>query len=346
MEEAAGLEIGDIGDEEWDEFLRAHPEGHHEQCSAYARRRADVGFTSARVAVRHRGRVVGGAQVLARSSPIGTFAWLRYGPLALNGRRDILERAAEGLDAIARRRGYVSLRVDTFPNQEEARLALERVGFRASESWPSKVDSRVVPLDGDDEARLARMASKGRYNVRLARRSGVSVVAEGAEGLPAFYDLHLQTAEYQDFPVFDRAYYDEIWGVFGATGRIRVLTARHESTPIASIILCVVGDRCYYGWGGMSRDPEHRKRMPNYLLHFTGMGWAKSAGCAHYDLVGVSDFKEKLGGDPLVWPYPLRKFYGVWRGPRRAALGLSWRRPWLRRCVQAVSRRLYARMPF
>ena len=340
------MEIGEAGDPEWDEFLRTHPEGHHEQSGAYGRERKSWGFDRDLVVVREGGRVVGGAMALPRRSPVGVFAIVRNGPLAVEGRPDVLARAAEGLDLLARRKGYVSLRVDTFPNQPEARAALERLGFHESEPWSRRFDSLLVPLRGDDEALLARMASKGRYNVRLARRSGVTAAVEGVDGLGAFYDVHLQTAAYQDFPVFSRAYFDEVWRVFGAAGRMEVLVARHEGRPIASIIVCVVGDRCYYGWGGMSREPEDRKRMPNYLLHFTAMGWARGRGCAHYDLVGTSDFKEKLGGEPIRWPSPMRKFYGLWRAPRRWAFGWTWRQSLPRRAVQYVANRLYARMPF
>ena len=63
------LEIGEAGDQEWDEFLRAHPEGHHEQSGAYGRERKSWGFACDRVAVREGGRLVGGAMALPRSSP-------------------------------------------------------------------------------------------------------------------------------------------------------------------------------------------------------------------------------------------------------------------------------------
>lgn len=343
---STSLEIGEADDAEWDAFLRAHPDGHHEQCAAYGVHRGGFGFSRDRVVVRERGRVVGGVQVLARTSPVGICALVQRGPLAVDNRFDILTRAAEALDELARRRGYVSIRVDTFPAQTGVRSALERAGYRSSEVWIPTFDTLIVPLDGDDDARLARMASKGRYNVRLAQRSGVTIAAEGAAGLDDFYALHLLTAEHQDFPVLSRAYYDELWRVFGPSGRVEVLTARLDGTPIASIILCVAGERCYYGWGGMSREPEHRKRMPNYLLHFRGMAWARERGCSVYDLVGTSDFKDKLGGDPLRWPPAMRKYFGVWRGLRRWAADWSWRTPFARRMVERVARRLYPRMPY
>lgn len=336
------LETGEIGDADWDAFLGGNPRGHHEQCSAFARGRAEAGFGTDRIVVLEGGRAVGGAQLSSRAWPIGRLAIARWAPLADGDRPDVLARAAEGLDDLARRRGFASIRVDTFPDQEAARAALEARGFRPSDAWVPAGESLQIPLAGDDDALLARMASKGRYNVRLARRSGVAVTDDGVAGLEPFYDLHLQTAEYQEFPVFPRSYFEELWRVFSPSGRIRVLTARLGGTPVASIIVCVSGRRCYYGWGGMSRDPEHRRRMPNYLLHHSAMAWARSAGCEHYDLAGTSDFKEKLGGEAIRWPRPLRKYYGVWRGARRWAADWSSRRSAPRWAVQKVRNRLSA----
>jgi peptidoglycan pentaglycine glycine transferase (the first glycine) len=47
------------------------------------------------------------------------------------------------------------------------------------------------------------------------------------------------------------------------------------------------GPRAWYFYGG-STDAE-RERMPNHLLQWEAMRWAKHKGCAQYDLWGVPD---------------------------------------------------------
>jgi peptidoglycan pentaglycine glycine transferase (the first glycine) len=76
--------------------------------------------------------------------------------------------------------------------------------------------------------------------------------------------------------------------------------------------------RAYYLYG-MSRD-LHRELMPNYLLQWEAMKWARAQGCHVYDLWGAPDefneadsmwgvfrFKEGLGGYVLrtlgAWDY-------------------------------------------
>ena len=67
----------------------------------------------------------------------------------------------------------------------------------------------------------------------------------------------------------------------------------------------------------MSRE-SHRDKMPNYLLQFEAMRWAREKGCRVYDLWGAPEvfdesdsmwgvfrFKEGLGGE-------VRRTLGAW----------------------------------
>src|SRR5438128_2413025 len=95
------LEVADCGDEEWDAFVAAHPEGHHEQSSRYGQMRSEWGFRCERIVLREDGRIAGGLQVLARRSPVGTFAQVQRAPLAVDGRRDVLDRLAREFNGLA-----------------------------------------------------------------------------------------------------------------------------------------------------------------------------------------------------------------------------------------------------
>jgi hypothetical protein len=312
----------------------------------YARMRAESGFRSDRLVAKEGGRIVGGFQILARGSPVGTFAYLQRAPLAIDGRADVLDRVAGEIDQLADRNSYVSVCASTFPTQGAARAALERIGFEPSSAWFVKERSFLIPLSRGDGEILARMKQKARYNVRLAQRSGVDVVQADPSSIGEFYDLHRLSATYKNFPIFPQSYFEYLIRMFGKSERMKIFLARHEGKAIAAILNFAIGGHSYYGWGGMSREPEHRKLMANYLLHFTGMSWARDQGCSGYDLVGESDFKEKLGGEEVRWPLPQRKFYGLGRHVRRIAAELIWAKPFLRGCVGKARRRLYGPMPY
>lgn len=338
----------DASDDEWDAFVAAHPDGHHEQSSWYGKSRADWGFRCDRVVVREGGRIVGGLQALAQPTPVGTLALVLRAPLAVADNPHVLARVIEELDRLAKRRSYASVRVETFPTQIAARAALEGGGFRSSAAWHGERHSIQIPLTLSDKELLARMKPKGRYNVRVAERAGVTIRTGEASSLGEFFELHRTTASHQGFPVFPRVYFDYVWRLFGTSKKAQLFLAYHGGKPVTAIFNTIVGGRLYYGWGGMSRDPEHRKLMANYLLHFFAMGWAREHGCTHYDLVGVTEFKEKLARDEIQWPLPQCKFYGPLRALHSVLKETAWSTLFLRRNVDRVARRLGLRrqMPY
>ena len=85
------------------------------------------------------------------------------------------------------------------------------------------------------------------------------------------------------------------------------LIAEVDGEPVAAVFLFAFAGRAYYVYG-MSRE-AHRALMPNYLLQWEAMRWARAHGCSQYDLWGAPDvfderdgmwgvfrFKEGLGG--------------------------------------------------
>jgi lipid II:glycine glycyltransferase (peptidoglycan interpeptide bridge formation enzyme) len=60
-------------------------------------------------------------------------------------------------------------------------------------------DALVIDLRPPVEKIFAGMKSKTRYNIRLARKKGVSVFRAPFDKLPLFYDLYLQTAKRNGF---------------------------------------------------------------------------------------------------------------------------------------------------
>ena len=90
-------------------------------------------------------------------------------------------------------------------------------------------------------------------------------------------------------------------------GMAQLLLAWYGGEPIAGLILYRFGPTAWYMYGASSG--RHRDRMPNYLLQWEAIRWAKGQGCTTYDLWGAPDtldqadpmwgvyrFKEGLGG--------------------------------------------------
>lgn len=318
---------------EWDTFLQHCSHGHHEQSSRYGALRGAYGYGCDHVVVRQKGRVVAGAQILVLRTPIGKFAHILRGPLAIGDEPDLISRVVQKLELAANERGYTSVRADLFPNQTVAIQLLKRIGYCASTTWYRRKKSFVVPLCYNDEDLAKKMDKKVPYYLRRSVRKGLTVRAGGASLIDAFYVLHRETARYQAFPIFPRDYFKYVHTLFGASGKAQCFVAFHEGAPLAGIFNMVVDDTMYYGWGGMRRDHASRHIQPNYLLHMEAAAWARDQGCTVYDLSGNQRFKQQFAVETIPWPMPMRKFYGAVPTLHRKLFNLTGAHPMVQHLV-------------
>ena len=334
---------------EWDAFVAAHPEGYHEQTSPYAAHRRDHGFIVDRAEVREGGTIIGGAQVLVQRTPLGKCARVYRAPLAKDNDPAILANVVHELDVLARRNGYVSLRVDTFPNQQHARRALREAGFTESRAWSGSSRSSTVSLEFSDDELLQRLpAKKSRYNVRYAERQGVEVREGTRADVDAFIALREMSVAHNGYQIFPAGFYRSIWDLFAPSRRLHLLIAHRGAQALAALVNLRMDERMYLVWIGTHRGEEERKLMAGYLLHYRAFVHARDAGCTMCDFLGTSEFKAKLTDETIEWDPPQRKFYGLLRGARARLMEFAWTRARLRRATNTVAHRLGLRpaMPY
>jgi lipid II:glycine glycyltransferase (peptidoglycan interpeptide bridge formation enzyme) len=148
----------------------------------------------------------------------------------------------------------------------------------------------VVDLQAEEQAILGRMKQKCRYNIRLAEKKGVSI--RPWEDIPAFHAMLRQSAERDRFAVHALEYYRRAYDLFHSSGACEILMAEAEGVPLAALMVFARGRRAWYVYGG-STDLQ-RELMPNYLLQWEAMRWARQRGCSEYDLWGVPDHNEAV----------------------------------------------------
>jgi lipid II:glycine glycyltransferase (peptidoglycan interpeptide bridge formation enzyme) len=237
------------------------------------------------------------------------------------------------LEDLARRQRALFLKIDPdvqyaddFPDfspyaATAARLAgrLEQRGWRFSDEQIQFRNTVLLDLTLSEEALLAAMKQKTRYNVRLARRRGVVIREGSATDLDLFYRLYEETSQRDGFAIRSADYYRDAWGTFLEAGQACLLLAEVEGEAVAGLTLFTFGSTAWYLYGASSA--RHRKHMPNQLLQWEAIRWAKAAGCSLYDLWGAPDdldesdpmwgvvrFKLGLGGQLArgvgAWDYP------------------------------------------
>src|SRR5690606_10258383 len=89
-----------------------------------------------------------------------------------------------------------------------------RRGWRFSVDQVQFKNTAWSDLAQGEEALLAQMKSKWRYNIRLAQRRGISVRRGGAADLRTFYDLYAETARRDGFLIRPFDYYRTTWTTF------------------------------------------------------------------------------------------------------------------------------------
>ena len=299
----------------WDQFVGQHQAGHPLQLAGWGALKQEFGWRAAQVALAAGDELIAGAQVLFRPLPrLGflplTVAYTPKGPLLDYTDAAQTRAFLPALQRFCRRRGAILLKIEPEqPDAPELSRQLRRLGFRASARAVQPRTTLWLDLRGEEAEWLAAMKPKWRYNVRLAERRGVEVRVGGADDLPHFAALMQMTGERNLFGVHDPAYYRRFWELFAPAGRAALLIAEHAGQPLAALMIAHLAGKAYYLYGASANEGRHL--MPNHLLQWQAMRWARAQGCTAYDLWGVPD---EVGLAPTAAPAEDEAgLWGVWR---------------------------------
>jgi lipid II:glycine glycyltransferase (peptidoglycan interpeptide bridge formation enzyme) len=285
---------------QWAEFLKEYPDAHILQTPAWGELKSAFGWQAASLVSGGQHPALSGnagAQVLFRRLPLGfSVAYIPRGPVSDNKNNEWFawEPFWLDIDIFCHRRKAVFLKVepDCWENSisdGEAKVArIEKAGFQRSQMDIQPARTLVVDLTGSEEQILGRMKQKTRYNIRLASRK--EVVVSVSSDLDAFHRLMLLTGERDAFGVHSLEYYRRAYDLFNPAGQCEILIAEYKSELLAGLMVFAYGKRAWYFYGASSN--RHRRRMPNYLLQWEAMRWARRRGCISYDLWGVPDTDE------------------------------------------------------
>lgn len=269
---------------QWTSFLKKYPQAHLLQTAAWGDFKSSFGWQPIRI---QSGNC--GAQILFRQLPLGlTIAYIPKGPLGLLD-ADIREWDSFwlDLDLICRQRRAIFLKVEPDAwEPEDFTKALPQDYHFAKPIQPRR--TALVDLSGSQEEWLGRMKQKTRYNIHLAERKDVEVTF--SNDVSAFHQIMRVTGERDGFGIHSLSYYQKAYQVFAEQGKVGLLTAKYQDTPLAALMVFTQGNTAWYFYGASTN--EERNRMPTYLLQWRAMQWAAEQGCRFYDLWGIPDADE------------------------------------------------------
>lgn len=238
------------------------------------------------------------AQAIRMDLPFGQYYWfIPKGPLG----------TAEGNDALAVLRKQlpdgVFLRVE--PNEDWGIPQVKEV---------HPATSLVLNVTKSEEALFAEMKSKTRYNIRLAKRKGVTCrMVSVAEYFDDFVRIMEQTAVRDGIRVHPNAYYRaQLEYLQEGDVQAKLAMAFYEERPIAANVIVDFGDQRTYLHGATSN--LHRNVMAQYALHWHVIEDAKAQGMKSFDFYGIAPedagpkhswygitrYKKGYGGDVVI----------------------------------------------
>jgi lipid II:glycine glycyltransferase (peptidoglycan interpeptide bridge formation enzyme) len=194
------------------------------------------------------------------------------------------------LNSQLRRRGALALRMELAQRIELATTDKMMESFISTQFYPvapiQPVRTILLDLTADEATLLARMKEKWRYNLRLAERKGVKVrAAQSVEDIQAWYNLMQITSERDQFGIHTLDYYLQAWRIFNPRQQGRLFLAECEGQLLAGIFVSLYAKQGIYLYGASSN--EQRNLMPNYLLQWEAIRWAKAQGAKQYDFWGI-----------------------------------------------------------
>ncbi len=315
----------------WNAELSRLPFHHVLQTAQWGEVKALTGWKAERWLFEDSEQAKAAALVLTRRSARGILAvqYVPKGPALDYADPALLEGVLDHLERNARRHGalFVKIDPDVVPDSstgEGTTRILQKRGWVPSREQVQFPNTMLLDLTPDEESLLAAMKQKTRYNIRLAMRRGVSVRSGGREDLPVFYALYSATAKRDGFVIRPFGYYRRVWETFLDAGMGHLLLAEVEGEPVAGVFLFRFAEKAWYFYGASAS--KHRKLMPNHLLQWEAIRWAKSQGCSVYDLWGAPT---KLSEEDPMWGVyrfklgfgaRLERHIGAWDYPVRPAM--------------------------
>jgi lipid II:glycine glycyltransferase (peptidoglycan interpeptide bridge formation enzyme) len=273
--------MAEISLSEWADFLAQYPNAHILQSSSWGQLKADFGWQLAHVVTPNCG-----AQLLIKQILPGIrFAYIAKGPVGSDWRNLWPE-----IDLLCHRLkcGFLKIEPDTWKNDNHQYISPNGQvpnNFIQSDHSIQPMRTLVIDITGEEAKILDQMKQKTRYNINLALKK--NVVVKPYTDLSSFYHLMEITGQRDQFGIHNLAYYQRAFDLFHANDECQLLVAEYEGTPLAALIVFKYGNRAWYFYGASSN--LYRDKMPNYLLQWEAIRWARSQGCTEYDLWGVPD---------------------------------------------------------
>jgi hypothetical protein len=271
----------------WDDYVSRHRCGQFQQSSAWAAVKGRDGWEPTWMVWRDAGTIVGGAQVLIKTTPFGRFGFVNKGPLVPEGPA----WTAAAVDALVALERQAELRVLLVhpPDWDQALgPALGVAKFSVNVVLPLMSATLLVDLLPSWAAVERRFRRSRRQNALQAERRGVTILEGGDNDVPEFFRLMASTCQRQRTTPNPRSVgaTAALWRAFSRPlHRARLHFANFDGRVVAGGLCLAFGDRVTFwkkGW-----DESAPTAHANTLLTVDAIRWAVENGYRWFDFAAL-----------------------------------------------------------
>lgn len=306
--------IGEKEKDYYNDFAAWGPKGHILQSYEWGEIKGQGEWEPLRLIVEDQeGRPQASISILKRKLPVINKAifYAPRGPVGDVDNWELMDFLFGKVRELARRQGAIFLKIDPdIPRQHErfGQYLLTRgfVSGEKGEGFEGVQPKFVFRLDikPPEDILFEQMHQKTRYNIRLAQKKGVEIREDCTiDDLPVFYEILKETTERDKFLVRPYGYFVDLWNYLQPPGYIKLFMAYYEGKAVAGTLAFLFGDKAWYIYGASSNS--YRNVMPNYLLQWMMIKWAKANNCTMYDFRGVPGHLTE--DNPLYGLYRFKK---------------------------------------
>ncbi|MDD5593550.1 MAG: peptidoglycan bridge formation glycyltransferase FemA/FemB family protein [Candidatus Margulisbacteria bacterium] len=292
----------------WNDFVARSANASILQSFEWGEFKAQFGWQPLRILLEDEGGPAAGISILRREAPLikHSFFYAPRGPIVHYAKKELLHDLLDRVEKEADRYHAISLKIDPeIPEENTAALDnLKALGFEKALKQVQPRATFILDLKPELDVILKSFEEKTRYNIRLAEKKGVSVKEDASEaGISIFNELYKETAKRDKFLVHPPVYYQKMREIIFSAGLGSNFIAYYEGKPIGAVIIFAFGQKIWYMYGASAS--EYRNVMPNHLLHWAVIKWAKERGYQEYDLWGIP--ANPQAGHPLFGVYRFKK---------------------------------------
>ncbi|GEM_PF-288400 len=242
------------------------------------------------------GHIIGYALFIQHKLPLKSYLYCPRGPLFM---KDITyEKQATATREIlhylkkrSQELGVIFLRIEP-PETITKKEVIEEIWWSSKLIWkrvrfvqPS--DTLLLNLNQTTDRLVENMHHKTRYNIKLAKRKGVTTRVLVENEYEIFWELLQQTARRQHIKTHNKSYYQVLSRIQEPPDCFsKIFLAEYQGVAMAAIMVMFYQNTAIYLHGGTNE--LHRNVMAPHLLQWCSIREAQRLSMRYYDFYGIA----------------------------------------------------------